>query len=466
MIIIMLLPSYVLANGYDAALESICKNIIEKEEAYAGGEWTAIGIARSEIGGSENYLRKYTESAAGYIAEKNGVLHERKYTEYSRMILALTAAGEDASDFAGYDLIAPLSDFEKTSMQGINGSIWALIALDSGGYEAAQRDKYADSILSRQNDDGGWAFAEGDKSDADVTAMALVALSNYRERAKAQIDKALSYISGSQNESGGFLSWGEENSESSAQVIIALCTLGIPASDDRFVKDGNSVLDNLMTYYDGESGFYHTHDDKSVNKIATEQALLALAAYKRFSEGKSGIYDMKGFSDTDESPSAEKIKYLSEKGIISGKSRFRFAPGDSMTRAEFACIAVRALGLALSDKKYFSDVSDGDWYYKYIAAAYENDIVSGVSESEFNPNGTVNYEEAAAMVSRAAKVCGKYKEYERPYGFLTASEWARKSLAFCYENKIMNELVPDFREAISRESVADMIYNLMIEENK
>ena len=162
MIIIMLLPSYVLANGYDAALESICKNIIEKEEAYAGGEWTAIGIARSGIGGSENYLRKYTESAAGYIAEKNGVLHERKYTEYSRMILALTAAGEDAADFAGYDLTAPLSDFEKTSMQGINGSIWALIALDSGGYKSAQRDKYADNILSHQNDDGGWAFAEGD----------------------------------------------------------------------------------------------------------------------------------------------------------------------------------------------------------------------------------------------------------------------------------------------------------------
>jgi len=61
-------------------------------------------------------------------------LHERRYTDYSRVILGLTAAGYDPRAFAGYDLTLPLADFDKTIWQGINGPVFALIALDSGNY--------------------------------------------------------------------------------------------------------------------------------------------------------------------------------------------------------------------------------------------------------------------------------------------------------------------------------------------
>ena len=55
-------------------------------------------------------------------------------TTYSRITLALTACGADATDFAGYSMIAPLGDFDKTVSQGVNGAIFALLALDCGGY--------------------------------------------------------------------------------------------------------------------------------------------------------------------------------------------------------------------------------------------------------------------------------------------------------------------------------------------
>ena len=48
------------------------------------------------------------------------------------MLLALTACGMDAANFAGYSMIAPLGDFDKTTGQGINGTLYALLALDCG----------------------------------------------------------------------------------------------------------------------------------------------------------------------------------------------------------------------------------------------------------------------------------------------------------------------------------------------
>ena len=100
-----------------------------------GGEWAVIGLARSGYSVPANYYDDYYARVEKYVKNCSGVLHERKYTEYSRVILALTAIGRDPSNVAGYNLLTPLGDFEKTIWQGLNGPIWALIALDSGNYE-------------------------------------------------------------------------------------------------------------------------------------------------------------------------------------------------------------------------------------------------------------------------------------------------------------------------------------------
>lgn len=125
-----------------------------------------------------------------------GVLHEKKYTEYSRLIVALSSIGMDARNVAGYDLTYALGDYDKTIWQGMNGLIWALIALDSRNYPVPQnkeaktqaiRQMYIDRILDCQLADGGWSLFGGTEaastgdgvSDPDITGMALQALAKY-----------------------------------------------------------------------------------------------------------------------------------------------------------------------------------------------------------------------------------------------------------------------------------------------
>ena len=97
-----------------------------------GGEWAVFGLARSGVAVPKEYFEVYGENVAAYTAEHGGVLHAKKYTEYSRVILAWTALGKDAADVGGFNLLVPLADFDQTVFQGINGPIFALLALDSG----------------------------------------------------------------------------------------------------------------------------------------------------------------------------------------------------------------------------------------------------------------------------------------------------------------------------------------------
>ena len=150
-----------------------------------GGEWAIIGLARSGYSVPADYYDEYYTRVEKYVKNCSGVLHERKYTEYSRVILALTAIGRDPSKVAGYNLLTPLGDFEKTIWQGMNGPIWALIALDSSNYDIpknpaaktqATRQLYIDEIIKNQMKDGGWSLTGTGDSDVDITAMALQAL--------------------------------------------------------------------------------------------------------------------------------------------------------------------------------------------------------------------------------------------------------------------------------------------------
>lgn len=155
-----------------------------------GGDWLIFGLARSDIKVPQKYFDTYYKNVEAAVREKNGILSERKYTEYSRTVLALTAIGKDPASVAGYDLLKPLADFEQVTKQGINGTIFALLALDSGNYEIpenpdaavqATRQMYVDELLTRELPDGGWTLTGGEP-DVDITAMTLQALAKYHDK--------------------------------------------------------------------------------------------------------------------------------------------------------------------------------------------------------------------------------------------------------------------------------------------
>ena len=265
-------------------------------------DWTVMALARGGADVPKGYFDGYFERVSAYVAEKGGVLHERKYTEYSRLVLTLTAIGKDPRDVAGYDLLRPLADFETVNRQGINGTIFALLALDSGGYDVpddpdaavqATREGYLKYLLDAQTADGGWTLAGG-AADADLTAMALCALAPYQADADAAsaIGRGLACLSAMQAESGGYIAYGAENCETVCQVILALTSLGVPLDDARFVKNEATLSDALARFAQADGSYAHTPDD-GTNAMATEQALCALAALRRAENGQSGFYQMK-----------------------------------------------------------------------------------------------------------------------------------------------------------------------------
>lgn len=262
-----------------------------------GGEWAVLGLARSGRSVPEGYY----ENVVKYVQENidgNERLHRTKSTENSRVILALTAMGKDVTNVGGHNLLAGLDEMAYIQKQGINGSIWALIALDSHDYAASgdvTRDKLVQAILDSELAGGGWAL-NGDAADVDMTAMAIQALAPYyktKDAVKTAVDRALELLSTMQLATGGFGSWGSENSESCAQVIVALTSLGInPTEDARFIKGGLNPVDALCGYYVAGGGFSHTADGEGRSGMATEQGYYALAAYYRLLNGQTSLYDM------------------------------------------------------------------------------------------------------------------------------------------------------------------------------
>lgn len=272
-----------------------------------GGEWMAIGLLRSDRTVDEAYYKAVVAYVQANIDE-NGRLHRAKSTENSRIILALTAMGKDVTNVGGYNLLRGLSDLTFLQKQGINGPIWALIALDSGDYTLSEgdvtREALIDLILNAQLADGGWALS-GDTADSDMTGMALQALAPYYGKMDAvteAVDAALETLATLQYASGGFGTYGSETSESAAQVIVALTALGIdPTTDSRFIRNGNSVLDALLAYYVDGGGFRHIATGNR-DGMATEQGYYALTAYARLLAGKTSLYDMSDVTIVPEEP--------------------------------------------------------------------------------------------------------------------------------------------------------------------
>ena len=268
-----------------------------------GGEWAVIGLSRAGLL-SDKAAQSYEITTEDYVKQADsGRLDRSKSTENSRTILGLTAAGYNAAAVAGVDLTSGLSDMNYLRIQGLNGPIWALIALDCHGYDIPQcadgeeqttREGLVAEILSYQCSDGGWALM-GDESDVDMTAMALTSLAPYQEETDVStaVDAALTYLSDAQQADGGFMSWGAANSESCAQVIVALTALGIdPAADARFAKAGGTAIDALCAFACEGGGFRHSDEQMESDGMATEQGFYALVAYDRFRQGQTRLFDM------------------------------------------------------------------------------------------------------------------------------------------------------------------------------
>ena len=295
-------------------MAQLAATVTEPAFGTSAGEWTVISLARGEYYTADNaYFTGYYNRIIDYVNDKaasvnaGGALHKNKSTENARVIMALSSIGKDATSVGDWNLIAPFNDFNWIKKQGINGPIFALIALDTNDYETEDttiRQQCIDYILDAQFEDGGWALS-GSAADPDVTAMALQALAPYvsQSEVSSAAEKAFATLSNIQNSDGKYASWGTVNVESCAQVIVACTAWGInPDTDSRFVKNNKSVIDAVLAHYSEEEAAFEHVIGSGANDIATDQACYALVAYNRFMKGKTSLYDMSdvSFGEKDE----------------------------------------------------------------------------------------------------------------------------------------------------------------------
>ncbi len=262
------------------SLQGYIDNVLSKNVGTPDGDWLFIDLMRHD--GSLNG-NKYAAALDAYTSA-NALT---KPTDYERIAIAYTAAGI-YNDFVGSALEAELKN------NTINALFFELILLDCGGYESAKnkRDGLIDEILGSQMSDNGWTLSG--PSDVDMTAMALQALAPYKSRSNvaSAVERALGFLSGKQTDNGDFRGFRNTLScESTAQVIIALTSLGIdPASDSRFIKKGATAYDGLRRYQLPDGSYCHVKEIAKRDNIATEQAARAIVAAERFSSGKSSFF--------------------------------------------------------------------------------------------------------------------------------------------------------------------------------
>lgn len=285
-------------NAYTVAdAQNACDGILAYKENQAGvgshqefidsyltgragsdAEWYVLGLSQSgsyDFSSYESALLKYIDSNEIYSA-----------TTRQKYAFALICANS-SSRFISDTLNNSIGEL------GVMSDIYGLHLLNNGypsSYHTIQG--VTDKLLSERTSDGGWAVM-GSRFDTDVTAMALCALAPYYHQyadVTDAVDTALSLLSTSQEDDGGYYGFGGENCESTAQVLTALCCLGInPDTDQRFIKNGCSVLDGMLRYRLSDGSFCHIKGE-SFNESATVQAYYSLVAYLRLQRGQGSLY--------------------------------------------------------------------------------------------------------------------------------------------------------------------------------
>lgn len=249
------------------------------ERAGIDAEWYAVALSQYDDALS---LDAYADALDHYLAEHR-VASASTRQKYA---LALIAAGRENTTFVR-DVLN-----DSIGQMGVMSLVFGLhllnLGLPSDDYTA---DGAIDALLARQLSDGGYAVS-GEVTNADVTAMVLQALAPHRARADVQvaIEQALSCLSDMQHDDGSFESYGVSNAESCAQVLMALCALEIdPYEDGRFVPNGKTVVDALVSFETANGGYAHeTGGEMSVS--ATAQALCAFVSLWRLQRGLPPLY--------------------------------------------------------------------------------------------------------------------------------------------------------------------------------
>ncbi|CCQ93880.1 exported hypothetical protein [[Clostridium] ultunense Esp] len=169
---------------------------------------------------------------------------------------------------------------------------------------------------------------------------------------------------------------------------------------------------------------------------------------KKTDKAYTVVQTTKNFTDVSDQWFAADVKLLANKLLIQGRTPNTFVPQGTLTRAEFAALLVRALGLPedTATAKQFTDVKGTDWYAGYLGAAFKAGLMNGYPDRSARPNAPVKREEAAKMIAKAYETAGKKisltdeekaSQLAKFTDLTQVSAWARDYIAFAAKEGIL-----------------------------
>ncbi|KRE93166.1 hypothetical protein ASG89_06580 [Paenibacillus sp. Soil766] len=165
-----------------------------------------------------------------------------------------------------------------------------------------------------------------------------------------------------------------------------------------------------------------------------------------------GLYTIiqkdKHFEDMGTHWAREDVEKLASKRIISGVDEQNFSPEKEISRAEFAALLIRALGMEVNESKPgtsgFRDIMERDWYAQMVNTAAAAGLIEGFEDGTFRPLLQVTREQMAAMINRTIQITGSQPESYTQDTVLSPfvdqhaiDNWARQAMAFTLQTGLI-----------------------------
>lgn len=176
----------------------------------------------------------------------------------------------------------------------------------------------------------------------------------------------------------------------------------------------NAYVERLIAIPDGvDPGQITTcvvmDPDGTIRHVPTKIVVIDGKYYAQVNSLTNSIYSAVNhtveFEDMASHWAKNAVNNMGSRMIVSGTGDGLFNPDQDITRAEFAAIMVRGLGLRPEGgESLFADVKDSDWYNDVIRTAHAFGLINGFADGTFRPNEKITREQAMLIISRAMAI--------------------------------------------------------------
>lgn len=226
----------------------------------------------------------------------------------------------------------------------------------------------------------------------------------------------------------------------------------------------------------------YVNDAMKLSHVPTEVTVVDGIYYAKinslYSDGThTVIWNPLEFSDVAKHWSKEDTNDMGSRTVVNGVGKGLYEPDRAITRAEFAAILARGLGLRPVDTKNpFTDVSSDAWYYDVVKTAVDFKLILGYGDGTFQPDKEISREEAMAMAARAMKLVkletnidskGISEQLQKFSDAKDIESWAEQNAAACVKSDIIkgSEGLIRPKDSVTRAEVAAIIKRILKKAN-